>query len=186
MKEAAIILASMAFGGLIVGLFLLRGYSVRPSRITLPFVEVDIGRFSNLSPVTFFCEVSAAAIPIDVEATSDALAAAEVTPLFLVHAGWTIACEAFVRRFKAYPDDSHIALAAESIGGQNVEFLRMYREIHSAAIRDPRGVTSEFAAQYLVRAPSLADRIEGRSTPLDSRQRGLVAAAHDILHREQQ
>jgi hypothetical protein len=63
--------------------------------------------------------------------------------------------------FNAYPDDEHINAAASLIGGQNVEFIKMYRDIHIAAIRHSSAVNREFASDYLIRAPSLAERIQG-------------------------
>lgn len=166
-----------------MGLLVWRGYSVRATKLSLPFVEADLARFDALSAVTFFNEVSVSVIrPSNRE---EAAAVAGAAPLLLIHTGWSLVCEAFVRRFQAYPDDEHIMGAAAAIGGQNVEFLRMYRDIHVNAVRYAPQVRAEFAANYLVRAPSLAERIDGDSLePIPATAKKLIMGASAIIHGE--
>jgi hypothetical protein len=161
-RDLIVITLSVLVGALIAAIAVWRGYSVRPTKLSLPFLQADLERFSDLSAVEMFDQVSMAAIPMDrILELERKRAAAEATPVMLIHTGWHIVCEAFIRRFEVYPDDTRIIDAASVIGGQNVEFVRMYRDILSAAISHPKTVSKEFAANYLIRAPSLAERIEG-------------------------
>ena len=182
MSQILISVASALVGAALVALLFWRGYSVRPTKMSLPFFEADISHFDSISAVKFFNEVSARVLHADVKTVLAAEAAAAATPVVLIHAGWNLVCEAFVRRFKAYPDDDRIIAAAADIGGQNVEFIRIYREIHTSAVRHSAQVTREFAANYLVRAPSLAERIEGHPIgPLPAVTHSLLASASDTI-----
>lgn len=163
MGEVVTIVISASAGAVLMGLLFWRGYSVRATKLSLPFLQADVSKFTGLSATRFFDEVTVMAIRPASPPVS--LVVAGQSPLVLIHCGWNIVCEAFVRRFEAYPDDEHIYGAASVIGGQNVEFVKMYRDIHTEAIRHSRQLTPEFAANYIVRAPSLAQRIEAVARP---------------------
>jgi hypothetical protein len=184
MIELITIAVSVTLGAIAAIIVRRRGYSIRATRISMPFLEADLAKFDYEPAVAMFCEVSAAAIPVDLAAVADAQAAAEATPVMLIHTGWNIVCEAFIRRFHAYPDDDKIAAAASAIGGQNVEFVRMYRDIYRTAIQHAADVKTTFAASYLVRAPSMAERVEGRRGSLDPQTLGRLMFAQGIVQGE--
>ncbi|HVQ07084.1 MAG TPA: hypothetical protein VMS43_01480 [Allosphingosinicella sp.] len=183
MGEIVTIVISASAGAVVMSLLFWRGYSFRAKEFSFPFVKGDLSRFDGLSAVTFFREISIRALnPSEAQEAAAAAAASDASPVFLIHSGWNLVCEAFVRRFQAYPDDERITGAASAIGGQNVEFVRTYRDIHVNAVRYARQVTPEFAANYLLRAPSLAERIEGPNLRgMDPRTRSLVQAASRII-----
>lgn len=180
MSDLLKIAIGMIVGGLVAALLMLRGYAARPTKLSLPFIDVELSRFADLPAVKLFEGVSMAAIPIDKAAAASAMAALNDTPFVLVHSGWNIVCEAFVRRFSSYPADEKIDDAVTVLGVQNHEFLRMYRDIYTQCLQYPKAVNREFAANYLLRAPSLAERIDG-STSLEGTAlaRGLLMAASD-------
>ena len=159
--QLATIGISALVGGLLVALLVAWRYSFRLTKLSLPFLDMEVSSFDNLSPVLFFSQFTMMVLRRDPDAVRESDAAAAATPVLLVHAGWNMVCEAFVSRFQAYPDDAHIVAAAAVIGGQNVQFVKMYRDIHTSAIRHSHSVTREFASDYLVRAPTLAERIDG-------------------------
>lgn len=183
MGEFVTIIVSASAGAIAMGLLFWRGYSARATKLKLPFVEADLSRFDGLSAVAFFREISIRALnPMEARDAAAAAAASDASPVFLIHSGWNLVCDAFVRRFQAYPDDERITASASAIGGQNVDFVRTYRDIHLSAVRYARQVTPEFAANYLLRAPSLAERIEGPNLAgMDPRTRSLVQAASEII-----
>lgn len=172
-------------GAFLAAVALWRGYTVRPTKLKLPFFEADLESFKDLPAVNLFRNVSAAAIPIKriQKVRRKTAAAAEATPIMLIHTGWNIVCEAFIRRFQVYPDDARITETASTIGGQNVEFVTMYRDILSSAMKQPAIVSKEFAANYLVRAPSLAERIEGRRAVMSEDTNERLALAASIVRR---
>lgn len=184
MVQAAIAIASALVAGLALGLFLRRGYTATPTKLTLPFVNVELAKFDALSPVKFFRAVSIVSIEpaVSPDDYMKAEQTARNTPIVLIHAGWTIVCESFVRRFEAYPTDERIEAAVARIGGQNAEFIKMYRDIHTSAIRHADKVDRKFAANYLARAPALAERIGGQlqanQNPLIT---GLLMGASETL-----
>lgn len=178
MWQLAIAIVPALMAGLLLGLLMRRGYSPKFTKLSLPFLELQLDRFEKLSLVEMFVAVSMAYISPAFEGIDDAAIVVDRTPIILVHAGWDIVCEAFVGRFQAYPNDDRIDAVAGEIGGQNAEFLKMYRQIHAHAIRHSHAVTREFASNYLIRAPSLAERIKGsRSVRQDSFRRALLANA---------
>ena len=179
--QTAIVIAALT-GGLVICLLVTRGYAVKPTKVSLPFVDVQLSRFRDLSPVRLFSEVSAVAIRPDHRLASQIDITSGTAPVVMIHIGWNIVCEAFVRRFKNYPDDENLASAAGEIGGQNMEFVQMYREVHSAAIQHSASVTRLFASNYLVRAPSLAQRIEGGSPRIGGGlAESMLAAASETI-----
>lgn len=184
--DLIIIALSAVVGAVIAAIALWRGYAIRPTKLTLPFLQADLERFNDLPAVNLFENVSMASIPHDrmierMQEFERMEAAAEITPIMLVHTGWNIVCEAFIRRFQAYPDDTRIREAASTIGGQNVEFVTMYRDILSAAMQHPAAVSKRFAANYLVRAPSLAERVEGRPPVMSADANDQLALAAGIV-----
>lgn len=161
MAQLLTIAVSALLAGLMVGLLVRKGYSARLSKVSLPFVDWQVSNFSQLSAVQFFTHLSVGFIGPELEFDNDDQILADRAPILLIHVGWNLVSGAFIRRFNAYPSDDRVEAAAGVIGGQNVEFLKMYRDIHAQAIRHAGAVTREFAANYLLRAPSLATRIEG-------------------------
>ncbi|MDB5471191.1 MAG: hypothetical protein JWR84_2751 [Caulobacter sp.] len=135
--------------------------------------EFDTSKFDELSAVKFFNAVSRAAIsPVDDADIREGWNRAggsyeQASPVLMMHAGWTLVCEAFVVKFKVYPDDAEVRKVASVIGGQNVDFVLNYRRAYDAAIREGTGVPLEFAREYLRRAPSLAQRIHPVIYPED-------------------
>ncbi|WP_144428184.1 hypothetical protein [Azospirillum thiophilum] len=171
------ILAGIAFG-----ILLQRGYSARVTKISLPFMEMQINNFGKLSPVEMFNEVSMMVIPSINRNIVDAFMSIDKTPVILIHTGWSIVCESFVNRFRAYPSDDSIDAIVSEIGGQNADFIKMYRNIHLQAIRHSKSVTKEFASNYLLRAPSLAERIGGvGGRDINDFQQALIAGANGII-----
>ncbi len=158
--QMAMTVVPALIAGIIFGLFMRRGYSIRPTKLSLFPLEVQLERFESLPPVEMFLVISMSFIEPGVQDKDEAKLIASRTPVALIHVGWNIVCEAFIRRFRAYPNDDRIDAVAAEIGGQNVEFIKMYRDIHVHAIRHANTVTHEFASNYLLRAPSLAERIE--------------------------
>ena len=170
--------------GILAGALLVWRYSIRLKKLSLPFLELEVSRFDALSPVLFFSQVTKLVLQSDARMRREADDALTATPVLLIHAGWNMVCETFVDRFRAYPDDAHIEAAASVIGGQNVQFIKMYRDIHANAIRHSNSVTREFASDYLVRAPTLAERIDGERREGDDLFRELHMAASKILLNE--
>jgi hypothetical protein len=182
--QLAITAISALIVGLMLGFLIWRGYTIRPTKVSFPFVDIQLTRFDGLSPVQFFNNLSIAYINPAPQYDPQAEVAAENTPIVLIHAGWTIVCNAFIRRFQAYPNDDRIEAAASQIGGQNVEFLKMYRDIHVAAIRHADAISRTFASNYLLRAPSLAHRITNEPQENgDQFLRGLLADAYRTIGR---
>jgi hypothetical protein len=158
--QTAMAVVPALLAGIIFGLLIRRGYSIRPTKLSLFPLEVLLERFESLPPVEMFLNLSMVFIEPSAQIGDAAKFISSKTPVALIHAGWNIVCEAFIRRFKAYPTDDRIDAVAAEIGGQNVEFIKMYRDIHVHAIRHANTVTHQFASNYLIRAPSLAERIE--------------------------
>jgi len=182
-KEILPYCVSVLAGGVIVAFLRRGGFSLKPTKVSLPFVDLDVTRFSALTPVQVFNNLTRVVLPANREAAHN-VAAVTAAPILMIHAGWNIVCDAFIRRFDAYPEDDHINSAAAAIGGQNVEFLRTYRDIYRNASRYTSSLTPEFAADYIVRAPSLAERIAGARTPVENATyRALLEAASEAVHR---
>ena len=168
-------------------LFVLRGKTVTPDKITLGFMEVKISDFEGLSPIKMFRALTMKMIP-ESEDHKDALTTKEFStksPLVLVHIGWNMVCEAFIERFDTYPSDEAINAAASDIGGENAEFVTLYRRIHLEAAKNEPALSRSIAEHYLVRAPSLAERISGRAATRYQDEFGakfFAAAASSIIH----
>jgi hypothetical protein len=162
-----LVLVPICCAAILFVFLVVRGYRTRDVRIKLPFVEIDTSKFQNLSPVRYFGNLSIIMISpksdLRIFRENDKLLS--TPPIVLVHIGWNIVCEAFITKFIAYPTDENIHSAASAIGGQNAEFIRMYRDIHKAAIL-VNSIKREFANNYLLRAPSLAERITGEPFPI--------------------
>ena len=158
------------------------------TRVSLPFAEFSVSSFDGLPAVMMFSQLSMACIPTDSSMSNsiDDGATANSTPTMMIHTGWNLVCDAFIRQFGAYPNDDEILKAAASLGGQNVEFVQMFRGIYNASIQHANEVDREFAANYLVRAPSLAERIysDARSNaPRDEEFLSLMVSAETIVSR---
>ena len=173
-------------GGFLAGIavvlaFLAARYRLRAKRLSIPFVEFEVSRFDQLSPVQLFSAVSVVALRADVPlpgGSSEAQLLAgdgKPTPIIMIHAGWTMVCETYVRRFKHYPDQESVLKVVAEIGVQNAEFVNVYRRVYENAIRHPKQITAAFAKDYLDRAPALSQRIDA---DLDPPRRGLV---YDLL-----
>lgn len=135
------------------------------TRVSLPFAEFSVSSFDGLPAVMKFSQLSMLCLPADPSMTRslDGSTAENSSPAMMIHTGWNIVCEAFIARFGAYPTDEEVLKAAAAIGGQNVEFVQMFRGIYEAAIKHSASIDREFAANFLVRAPALAERIHGGS-----------------------
>ncbi|MBO0748865.1 MAG: hypothetical protein J2O44_00330 [Porphyrobacter sp.] len=129
----------------------------------LPFMDFEVSRFSDLSAIKLFNNVSRVTIRPSTSAdTWLKLANADVTPILLVHVGWQIVCGAFLETYLAYPSEENVAKQAGKIGTQNAEFVVLFERIYRIAIREDQRLPMEFAREYFLRAPSLATRISGR------------------------
>lgn len=168
--------------GVALGILLQRGYSARITKFSLPFIEMQINNFEKLSPVEMFNYVSMMFISPTYGIDRDALLAIDKTPVILIHTGWNIVCESFVNRFRTYPNDASIDAVVAEIGGQNAEFIKMYRNIHLQAIRHSNSINKEFASNYLLRAPSLAERIgRVRDESIDKFRQALIVGASEMI-----
>lgn len=133
------------------------------TRVSLPFAEFSVSNFDGLPPVMMFAHLSMLCLPVD-PATLKQVGSHqgdEATPSMMIHSGWTLVCDAFIRRFGFYPNDEEILKTAAELGGQNVEFIQMYRGIYNASVQHANSLDKEFAANYLVRAPAMVERING-------------------------
>ena len=166
-------LAGMA----VVLIFVAARFRLRAKTLSIPFVEFEVSRFDQLSPVQMFSSVSVVALRSDIAPRPDQLMAMEAapTPIIMIHAGWMMVCETYVRRFKHYPDNESVLKVVAEIGAQNAEFVNVYRRVYENAIRHPKQIGMTFAKEYLDRAPALSQRID---VNLDPPRRGL---AYDLL-----
>ena len=156
------------------------------TRVSLPFAEFSVSSFDGLPPVMMFSELSMLCLPADPAMTKslDGNAANNSAPTMMIHTGWNLVCDAFIKRFGAYPSDEEILKAASVIGGQNVEFVQMFRGIYEAAIKHSASIDREFAANFLVRAPALAERIQGGARvelPTDAKFMNMMVSAENIV-----
>ena len=156
------------------------------TRVSLPFAEFSVSSFDGLPPVKMFDLLSMICIPVNPASVDSAEESARrtATPTMMVHTGWSLICDAFIHRFSAYPNDDEILKAAPALGGQNVEFIQMYRGIYEGAIEHSGSVKSEFAANFLVRAPALAERINGGERldfSVNPEVKGMLFEAHKIV-----
>lgn len=147
--------------GITGGILIANRYQLRPKSLKLPFIEFDSSRFGDLSPVVLFSAVSRVAIKPSVAAAQWLGSKPDITPLLLVHIGWQIVSNAFVTRWLSYPTDANIASHINELGVQNAEFIAVFEKIYRSAIRHQDTLTSDFAKEYFLRAPSLATRITG-------------------------
>ena len=150
-----IILTSLA------GLVLLTGrYRLVPKTLKFPFLEFGAERFADLSPIRIFASLSRRIIAPSPHAREWLVSNAnELEPVILVHVGWQVVCDSFVERFAAYPDEKNVRARANDLGVQNADFIIIYGLAHAAAAREGDSVDMEFAREYFLRAPSLAQRI---------------------------
>jgi hypothetical protein len=162
--NALIVLVPICCAAVLFAFLTARGHRTRAIRIKLPFVDIDTSNFRDLSPVKYFDQLSIIVIsPRPALLNHDKLLS--TPPIVLIHVGWNIVCEAFITKFSTYPSDESMHSAASAIGGDNAEFVKMYRDIHKAAILTA-SVKREFAIDYLLRAPSLSERITGEPFPI--------------------
>lgn len=162
--NALIVLVRICCAAVLFAFLIARGHRTRAIRIKLPFVDIDTSSFGDLSPVKYFARLSMAVIsPRPTLLNHDKLIS--TPPIVLIHVGWNIVCEAFITKFCTYPTDESIHSAASAIGGNNAEYVKMYRDIHKEAILSA-SVKQEFAIDYLLRAPSLSERITGGPFPI--------------------
>jgi len=143
---------------------LARRYRLTPKNVKLPFMDFEVSRFTDLSPVRLFDNVSRVTIrPSSGASAWLAMANAEISPILLVHVGWQIVSGAYLETYLAYPNEENVAKQATTLGAQNAEFVIMYERIYRLAVRQDQGLTLEFAREYFLRAPSMATRIAGRA-----------------------
>lgn len=173
----ALILALLMVG--ITALFLYSaGYRLKPKNIKLPFFELDISSFEQLSAVRLFVSVSRAIINPSVSANRllDGGRIPDITPQLLVHVGWQIVSDAFCREFIEYPSEDNVFSKSAKIGSQNCEFINLYRKIYEIAFRHQEDLKKDFAIQYFLRAPSLAARISSNVELTDDELFQTIAA----------
>lgn len=156
------------------------------TRVSLPFAEFSVSSFDGLPPVMMFSELSMLCLPADPAMTKSLNddTANSSAPTMMIHTGWSLVCDAFIGRFGAYPSDEEVMKAASAIGGQNVEFVQMFRGIYEAAIKHAASIDREFAANFLVRAPALAERIQGGTRvelPTDAKFMSMMVSAESIV-----
>ncbi|MDB5471419.1 MAG: hypothetical protein JWR84_2979 [Caulobacter sp.] len=184
-KDVGIPVLTFVGGAVLVLLLMKNRYSVSVKQVNLPFVEFEISKFNGLSPVVMFSRLTRMLIlPAEAEKVEKLLkrdGASRISePVAMIHAGWTVVCDAFVYRFKSYPSDQNVHAIAESIGGQNAEFIIMFRRIYELSLRHVDKIEDEFALEYLKRGPTLADRILGtQRLPKDGLARDLVQQHYD-------
>jgi len=141
------------------------GYQLKPKNVKLPFMEFDTSRFGDLSPVRLFANVSRVVIRPSKDAQNWLdQSKSEITPIILIHVGWQIVSNAYVREFLSYPTEGDIPTRIEKLGSQNAEFIGTFQKIYHSAIRFDNSLTLEFATEYFLRAPSLAVRISGSNS----------------------
>jgi hypothetical protein len=153
-KDVAVPLASFAAGLLLALLLLSLRYRLRLRELDLPFLKVDLSRLEDLSPVKLFSTLTRVALQ-----PQPAPETLEDEPLVAIHAGWTMVCDAFIERFRKYPDEPNVKAVADQLGGQNVEFVLLFQKIHDAAMKHEKQVKPSFARDYVGRAVALAERI---------------------------
>jgi len=84
----------------------------------------------------------------------------------LIHLGWQLVCDTFVKRFLTYPDEENVRSHITEFGSQNAEFIITYERLYTAAVRFNGSIDIEFAREYFLRAPSLAQRISSQDVEL--------------------
>jgi hypothetical protein len=160
MIQIAMFLLGVLVALAVAGIYVSRRYTLRPKSLKTPFGEFDISRFDELSHVQLFENVSVVLINPSIEALETARdSSSQITPLALVHAGWTLVCDTFVERFKAYPTDEAVRNEIQALGAQNADFIITYRKIYESALSYADALTREFATAYFSRAPALSQRI---------------------------
>ena len=151
-------------------------YRITPKNVKLPFMDFEVSRFTDLSAVKLFNNVSSVTILPSASADSWLrLANADISPILLVHVGWQIVSGAFLETYLAYPSEENVARQADKIGTQNAEFVVLFERIYRIAIRQDEALPMDFAREYFLRAPSLATRIADRENFEDEKLFRLIA-----------
>lgn len=163
----------MSFAGVLIGFVLglafaaltsfvlwTNGYQFTPKSIRLPWLEADLTNFNGLSPVKMFIALSRRLIP----SSTDARAWLDqqvhpTTPFLQVHIGWRAVSDAYIKRYGTYPAEDDVRTRVADLGGQNVEFVLLYEKVYSAAVRNEHAIPKDFAREYFLRSPSMAERI---------------------------
>ncbi|RYD94402.1 MAG: hypothetical protein EOP61_21750 [Sphingomonadales bacterium] len=159
---SAIAGAAIGFGlAALAGLLLLsQRYRLRPKSFELPFLKFDTSRFADLSAIQLFTNVSKVAIFPSSAAQNWLLnKPVEATPMMLIHVGWHIVCDAFVKNFGQYPSEENVQAHVHELGSQNAEFILTFAKIYAAAISHAEDIPYSFAEDYFMRAPSLGVRL---------------------------
>ncbi|MES2442824.1 MAG: hypothetical protein V4574_08330 [Pseudomonadota bacterium] len=169
MTAVLTILITFLLTSLASALLLGSRYRLVPKTIKMPFGDFDVSRFSDLSPMILFANVSKYAVSVD-PAAQMWLSSNKKTlsPLLMVHLAWQIVCDTFVEQYDAYPTDEEIRKHIKNLGSQNVEFIITFRRIYEYSIGYMDQLTLDFATSYFLRAPSLARRISPSSPPRTS------------------
>ncbi|ATW04420.1 hypothetical protein [Sphingorhabdus sp. YGSMI21] len=150
----------VAIAGLAGVLFVARGYSLVPKKVKLPFADFEATRLSDLSPIKMFMSLSRAVIsPAPVAQNMIDEKKLSPSPILLVHLAWHVVSEAYVAQYFSYPTEDDVRSRVADLGTQNVDFIVLFERVHSACIRDEKAIQMDFAEEYFVRAPSLAERI---------------------------
>jgi len=157
------LLLGMTLTGLAALILLGSGYRLKPKSIKFPFLDFDASRFDALSPVQMFSAVTKFVMPPSPHAKEWLFNREQpIDPIILVHLGWRVVCDTFVERHGKYPSEQNVYEKIGDLGAQNVEFIILYARVHTASIRDPESVHADFAREFFIRAPSIAQRINQR------------------------
>jgi hypothetical protein len=136
------------------------GYDLKPKKLKFLLLDLEARRFIDLSPAKVFQSLSRSVIPRSTFA-EDWLQGGvpEPEPLALIYLGWQLVCDSYLDRFGEYPSQGNVQARGKELGGQNIEFIMSYSAVYSSAVRNGDLVSIDFARDYFVRAPSLAERI---------------------------
>ncbi|MEO1701734.1 MAG: hypothetical protein AAFR71_06725 [Pseudomonadota bacterium] len=153
----AIVLGSF-FSGICIALLVVRGSSLKVEGISIFGVQMSGKIFEQLSPVQLFNHLSRM-VPttISISTLSD-----DFDPHAMLDMSWRMVSDAYIQRFRQYPDDNSLSKNASELGTQNIEFIRIYRQAYIACLKQAE-VPKDFAENFLARAPNLAYRIGGEA-----------------------
>lgn len=137
------------------------GTSLWPSKLKLPFLEVDIQNFHNLSIVRMFKSVSRSLFVFrDADAEKLFQESRLVNhPEVLIHLASNFVCDAYISAFRSFPTDASLHENASKLGAQNIGFIKLFRDMDAAALKHSSSVGEDFPREFFLRAPSMVQRI---------------------------
>lgn len=155
-------LITLLLVGIAGAILMMAGYRLRPTSVNLGFMTFETSRFGDLSPVQLFEQVSRVIIPPSADAQNwFDKSTPEATPVLLIHVGWNIVADAYVRKYSALPSEPDVESRISDLGPQNAEFVVIFKRVYDQSVRHGENVGPDFAREYFLRAPSLATRISG-------------------------